>query len=596
MTAEPGHAVCVIGCGPRGASVVERILANSPALLDGAPLTVHVVDPWPPGAGRTWRTDQPALLWMNSTAEQVTMFPGAGVKCAGPARPGPTTGQWLTGPLHDGAYASRADQGRYLRWFFEQVTAEPPAGVDVLTHRASVVDLLRTGDGRQRVVLDGGLSPIDVDHVVMALGHPHNRSASHWGGIPRIGPGPADPERLAAIAPGERVVVRGLGLVFTDCLALLTQGRGGRFVRREGRLRYLPSGREPHLIAGSRRGVPLPPRVTAPFTSPRPPRFATLAACRERLGRAGARFDRDVWPLMLAELAWSHYQALFALHPERTRMTWAAFDAEFALFVDDDDRREKLVRAAVPEDGDRLDLARLEAPLSGVEFSGAQELQDHVRGYLRDALRRRGQGQSTDLAVVGALGSVGAVVEEMWRGGELSPQAVAQAWERFTFGAFLSSGPPPLRSEQLLALSEQGIVTFVGSGMTVQADPGRGVVRARSEAVPAVHEGTVLLDAYLEKTEPERVENPLLKALLARGELVEEQVEGAGTGTFLLSGAQLHPIDADGIVQRDRAVLGPAQFPRADTDAAFFRQTDAVARQALAGNLRGADTDSFPAT
>lgn len=46
----PARSVCLIGCGPRGASIVERILANVPALYGDRPLDLHIVDPYPPGA------------------------------------------------------------------------------------------------------------------------------------------------------------------------------------------------------------------------------------------------------------------------------------------------------------------------------------------------------------------------------------------------------------------------------------------------------------------------------------------------------------------------------------------------------------------
>ena len=108
-------------------------------------------------------------------------------------------------------------------------------------------------------------------------------TALTWTGIDRAlsalptgGPGGEEPAavtvpetsaaELAALAPAEPVLLRGLGLNFFDHLALLTSGRGGRFVREDSpdsqnspygrRLRYVPSGKEPRLFAGSRRGVP----------------------------------------------------------------------------------------------------------------------------------------------------------------------------------------------------------------------------------------------------------------------------------------------------------------------------------------------------
>ncbi|MFE7316676.1 FAD/NAD(P)-binding protein [Streptomyces sp. NPDC057555] len=583
-------SLCIVGCGPRGASLTERILANAPARYGDRPLDLHLVDPYPPGAGRTWHTGQSGLLWMNSAADQVTVYPDATVDCAGPPRPGPTTAAWLNGPLHDGSYAARRDQGRYLLDFFAAVTEAAPASVRLHLHRARAVDLRRGADGRQQVLLDTG-GPVHADRVVLAQGHPDVRPEPAPPGLTRIGPGPADPDALERIPPGAPVLVRGLGLVFVDCLALLTEGRGGRFTGPPGGpLRYRPSGREPRLYAGSRRGVPLPPKPApdpaGPSTGAEPLRFAGAAACRAALARPGADFDRDLWPLIRAELGWWHYRALFAAGTDRTRMTWPDFDAQYALLVTDAERLAKLAAAAVPDPADRLDLDRLAAPLAGRTFAGPDDLQHRLRAHLATTLRRRtGPAAGTERALVDALRRTGEVIEELWRAGDLDGTALADALRRFALGTYLSSGPPPLRAAQLLALAEAGIVTFVGPELRVET--GRGAFRATSPAVPgAVHEAAVLLDARLAMPAPDRLADPLLRALWDRGELsFAPGSEGAAVPR--LDGPALHPVGADGTVHRDRFVLGPAQFPRPHANAAALRQTDALARRLL-GDAAGA--------
>lgn len=40
----------IVGAGPRGTGLLERIAANAPELLPAdAPLHIHLVDPYPPG-------------------------------------------------------------------------------------------------------------------------------------------------------------------------------------------------------------------------------------------------------------------------------------------------------------------------------------------------------------------------------------------------------------------------------------------------------------------------------------------------------------------------------------------------------------------
>ncbi|MGW5680245.1 FAD/NAD(P)-binding protein, partial [Streptomyces sp. NPDC003860] len=62
--------ICVIGAGPRGLSLLERLCANERARPGRGELVIHVVDPAVPGAGAVWRSDQSRHLLMNTVASQ----------------------------------------------------------------------------------------------------------------------------------------------------------------------------------------------------------------------------------------------------------------------------------------------------------------------------------------------------------------------------------------------------------------------------------------------------------------------------------------------------------------------------------------------
>ncbi|MER5827068.1 FAD/NAD(P)-binding protein, partial [Streptomyces mirabilis] len=130
-------ALAVVGAGPRGTSVLERLCASAPELLPpGARLTVHMVDPSPPGPGRVWRTAQSPHLLMNTVASQVTLFTDDSVDCSGPVRPGPSLHTWAGGELGPDDYPTRAHYGRYLEWVFAEVVRGAPPGVRVEVHPA----------------------------------------------------------------------------------------------------------------------------------------------------------------------------------------------------------------------------------------------------------------------------------------------------------------------------------------------------------------------------------------------------------------------------------------------------------------------------
>src|SRR6202035_3059198 len=87
--------VAVIGLGPRGLSVAERLCANAESLLPpGHELVIHLVDPHVFVGGRVWRSTQDRLLLMNTVACQVTMFVDETVDCAGPVVAGPSLYEW----------------------------------------------------------------------------------------------------------------------------------------------------------------------------------------------------------------------------------------------------------------------------------------------------------------------------------------------------------------------------------------------------------------------------------------------------------------------------------------------------------------------
>src|SRR5699024_7203756 len=73
--ADPARTGPVVGPGPRGTAIVERLVAasNGPHWRGG--LTVHLIDPLVGRGGAVWRDDQPEVLLMNTTTCQTTMYP-----------------------------------------------------------------------------------------------------------------------------------------------------------------------------------------------------------------------------------------------------------------------------------------------------------------------------------------------------------------------------------------------------------------------------------------------------------------------------------------------------------------------------------------
>ncbi|WP_338683006.1 FAD/NAD(P)-binding protein [Streptomyces acidiscabies] len=570
-------SLVIVGAGPRGAGLIERIAANAPELYDGSGLDIHLVDPHPPGAGRIWRAAQSPLLWMNSHAEDVTMFTDETVSMEGPVREGPTLHEWAG--VEGGTFADRQLQGRYLGWFYEEAVAALPVGVRVHRHVGRAVRVVGAWDGRQEVWLEGGRDVLHADLVVLALGHldaeldDEQRALASYAsrhGLVHLPPDFTADSDLSALEPGAPVLVRGFGLAFVDLMVLLTEGRGGRY---EGEV-YVPSGREPVLYVGSRRGVPYRSKIGYEFTGERPPlpRFLGPGEIDELLAREGG-FDyrRDVWSLVEKELGFAHYHRLFSAHPERTAMGWADFEEKYAAGSGADLRA--LVAEAVPDPRDRLDLAVLDRPLEGARYGSAEEFQDGLRAYIEaDLTRRHDDAYSADLAVfLGLLSVYGQLIR---LGGQ-----VPASWHGFF--SYLASGPPGPRLRQMLELSRAGVLRFVGGEMEVRAED--GVFRASSPNVPgAVVEARALVEARLPEASVGRALDPLLRGL------AEEGVGETDAGLLRVDARDGRVLDADGRAHPRRFALGPytdartpGAFTRPRTGGPAFRQNDATARAVL---------------
>ncbi|MEU8515855.1 FAD/NAD(P)-binding protein [Kitasatospora sp. NPDC048722] len=619
----------IVGAGPRGTGLLERIAANAPELLPAdRPLHVHLVDPHPPGAGRIWRHDQSPLLRMNSMAEDVTMFTDEHSTIEGPVRPGPSLAEWARRQHEFAPYREVADpavraelrtlaptdfptrraQSAYLDWVFRRAVADLPPHVTVTVHRDTVRRIDGPADGPQTVHL--GDRTLTADHVALTLGHldstPHPRHDADADFAARHGrfhlpPAYTADTDLSRPAPGEPTVLRGFGLAAVDLVALLTEGRGGRFEPTADGLRYRPSGREPVLHLGSRRGVPYHSKTGYRLQGPPAPlpRYFGATAVDAVLATGGPlELRRDVWPLMAKEVGFGYYHELFHAHPERTALPWARFLARYDRYGWYTPELTALVAEAVPDPADRLDFERLDRPLAGLELGSADELQAHLRAYVTaDADRRADPAHSADLGAFLALLSLFGQLPRVIGSGLLTARSIAEEVDGWFFGYFnhLASGPPGFRLRQLLALSDAGVVRFLGAGIRVERNEGDGTWRASGSTVPGhTVTATALIEAYLPKHTVGRTADPVLHDLHREGRVVEEVIADdeyahhSGLVTISPHDSRLLDPTLNGAPHPRRTALGPhtslraaSAFARPRTNSLGFRQNDSTARTLL---------------
>ncbi|MGW1500952.1 FAD/NAD(P)-binding protein [Streptomyces mirabilis] len=635
MTTGLPKTVCLVGAGPRGLSVLERLCANERARPAHRAVTVHVVDPCEPGAGAVWRTDQSRHLLMNTVASQITVHTDASCRIDGPVEPGPSLEEWARSLSacgdrdgHDGqtlaeardlgpnTYPSRALYGSYLAAMFQQVVRRAPAHVTIEVHRSRAVALTDghgEPDGEQAVCLADGTWLTGLDAVVLAQGHvPVRPSAreertaalARMHGLRYVEPAnPADVD-LRAFEAGEPVLLRGLGLTFFDHMTLLTQGRGGSFGRVDGRLVYRPSGQEPVMYATSRRGIPYHARgENEKGASERHhPRLLTpdhVAALRERAG-SGERigFRAELWPLISREVEGVYYGTWLAARGRA---------AERADFVDrylacfDAEAGGALLDAAGVPAAERWSWERLSRPYGDGEFADREAFRRWLLAHLRQDVREARSGNLSGplkaaLDVLRDLrNEVRLAVDHCGLDGDSHRNELDQWYT--PLNAFLSIGPPASRIEEMIALIEAGVLQLTGPRTEIRIDTADPAFVAHSHAVPGPPvRAQVLIEARLPETDLRRAADPLLQHLLATRQATHHRVPAHGgvayeTGGLSVAERPYRLRDARGRSHPRRFAYGvptegvhwvTAAGIRPGVDSVTLADSDAIARAVLA--------------
>ncbi|MSS00033.1 FAD/NAD(P)-binding protein [Arthrobacter sp. BL-252-APC-1A] len=596
--------VAVIGAGPRGVSVLDRILARYRDLPveDRPVLEVFMVDPFNPGPGHVWRTTQSRQFLMNTPCLFPTVVPaGRTAEELAPSATGLSLEQWIrrmaaapapslssgdreeVARLGPADFPSRALYGRYLEWTYARLLeAAGQAGAAVVHYRAEALALHRSGAGF--LIELAGEDPLAADSVVLAMGHlpaaltPEQSRLSDAAsrlGLRYLPPAVPSDVDFSVLPAGEAVLVRGLGLNFFDIMAHVTLGRGGMFVptgEPAGRsLRYEPSGREPVLIAASRRGTPYRAKAKLDTYVPRSVKLRWFT--NETAGSFAAQgiqpgFDHDFWPLLHRDAVWAYYSTLARTAPECLSIPAADFLAELvaALNIDGPDwdaAKEDVLQRCVPAEN-RTSLEALAQPLGRRPFADAAELDAEILRYLEADAAGSAKGEDDPLKMaIGALNAGRSVLKSVVADGGLSEES----WLTELRGWFeplvegLASGPPPERIEQLAALVRAGLVHFVGPDPRFDVDEARGVFTASSPWVSGEYAAGTLVEAMMPPNRVNATLSPLLADLLHRGEARAKVMMAADGTPVLTPGLDVslppyRPLDVKGERQEDLYVLG----------------------------------------
>jgi uncharacterized NAD(P)/FAD-binding protein YdhS len=612
--------------------VVERLCANARLLPEGSTVHVHVIDPYPPGSGKVWRTDQSRHLLMNTVAGQISVFTDATVDLQGPLEPGPSLHEWAL-TLHEqepgqghpadvleearrlgpDTYPTRAFYGRYLQWAYQRITEGAPAGLTVTVHPCLAVTLDDAPDDqhgpRQQVVLSDGTVLGGLDAVILCQGHLPARadtaeqefvSRARGFDLAYIAPAnPADVD-LGVLAPGAAVLLRGLGLNFFDYMAQLTVGRGGSFSRTGGWLVYHPCGQEPRIYAGSRRGIPYQARgenEKGPHGRHEPLLFTAerVAQLRAAHEPSGVDFKEHLWPLIAREVEAVYYSTLVMSRGETVRARQLQADY---LQAGPGEATVAVLEAYGIGEKAWWDWELLARPYHNRQFTGPADFTGWLVDYLRQdvAEARSGNVSGPVKAALDVLRDLRNEIRLAVDHGGVHGDSYRNDLDYWytPLNAFLSIGPPAQRVEEMIALIEAGVLQIVGPDLRVEADPTGYTVTS-----PLVPGSSVRVDALVEARLPaitlSRTEDALLRYLLESGQCAPYRIRTRPGGTYETDGLAVTErpfrlIDAAGHPHPRRFAFGvptesvhwvTAAGIRPGVNSVTLTDSDAIARAVL---------------
>jgi hypothetical protein len=514
--------IVIIGAGPRGLSVLERIvtIGRSMEAPADATLTVEIIDPYRPGPGRIWRTDQSGALRMNTVIGQITIF---GHDPENPENDaGPSFIEWLQTSEHPGHaelepndYAPRRVYGEYLAYSFEHVLTLTPPWMKIVPIRDEVVQMNPDREGGYTVYLrEGNVRHANV--VVLTTGHPRNLLRPHEQelvdfaerhGLHYVPADSCADMPLDEVTKDDVVAVRGLGLTFYDVCARLTEDRGGKFFRDEdGVLQYEASGQEPKIVAGSRSGLPFPARGVnqKQIGDDYKPVLLTEQAVEELREKRRAEnqddrldFKNEVLPLLMLEVHRSFIANVIRQRSGDEKAEEFLAIAEGAALTTEG--LDELRSRYGVSDVELPDLDKLSRPFQGDSYESAEEFKANLTKHLEKDLveAQLGNRYGPLKASLDVMRDLRGVIRQAVAHDGLLPDS--QEWFDKWYSprnALLVSGPPHFRVEQCVALLKAGVVEVAGPETRFRGDEtiGRFVVDSPHVA-DAVYHATWMVEA-----------------------------------------------------------------------------------------------------
>lgn len=554
--------IAIIGMGPRGLSILERI--NAIHKYRRHAIELHLIDPRVHGQG-IHTSEQSDHILLNTVAGQITMFSDPSVTDAGPIAPNLSILEWarqhgyreLNGryfnlgsndcnEISADAYLPRNMLGAYLSWVYRVQLAELTKHVKVIRHQQMAHNITSQDDGSHVITLANGYR-FQADKIFITTGHGENASSPQDQAYAQFARDAAlrNPRAhfirnagaatsLHSINSDATIAIEGIGLTAYDLISQLTEGRSGRFTTQpDGSLRYHASGEEPHILVYSRYGLPFASRginqkgVHGQYKA----QFFTADTIDQLRQQARASrgshqldFEQDLLPVLFKEMCYVYRCTL--------------------------DKYWRIARDYEPTTEDMAAVRRIffgDLP----EFASFAEFNAFAREYLKkdidDALQ--GNVDGAVKATTDVLRDIRDFLRYAVDYAGLTPASHQIFIERYCpIMNRIAVGPPLLRNKQLLALLDAGIVNFAAGPRTrVEPNPGTGRFDILSDFRNETHQSSadILARARMDVFYPAQDKSAFISNLLSNG-IIRPFKNGSYHPSGICIDQRHHPISRDG--------------------------------------------------
>ena len=598
----------IIGLGPRGLNLLERLLANI-SVHDHhmeTRLHLHIIEPGPLGCG-VHAMDQPRSLLVNTVANQITMYADESVKDAGPALDGPCFYTWarnenykydetsrtytqLTGrTIQANDYLPRALFGQYLHATANTILKKLQAHCDITIHAQEAIKITPCLNQAYLVTLQDNTS-IHLNALFLTTGHSTNVFDQHDEAMlqkistrtqvnPYLGwvvnPYPIA-QVTAAMDKNMAVAIEGFGLTATDIISELTIGKGGQFkIIDKQHYQYIRSGHEPQkIVVYSKSGLPFAGRATNQkgASTQYKAQFFTLEALQERRIKQGVGinqqldFEKHVLPLLQLEMRYCYALTYFK---KQTQDHNAMMDySQSWIMHQNNSQMLNTLEDKVCQPEQRFNWQSIMDPFPHECFASESAYHAWIIGYLKQDIEQSVEGNVNNpvKAAYDVLRDLRDTIRAAIDFGGLTPESHALFMTKYMpVMNRISVGPPKERIMELLALIEANVVDIdVGRAPQIKLEETTGKFHIQGQNI---HEGTprvvdTIIKARIASPDPRKDQSRLMQNALQSG-LFRPFMNGDYHPGGIDIDKEFHTINQHGAVNPDLFALGtPTEGPK----------------------------------